>query len=127
MPSRIYGNDPITLGKMRYLMHEIAAVLAIAMKENHGPALTLVDVVELYIHSLFRLLRFPKREWRYVCLYTAAAFKTYEPGVLQAAAKIQNATLHSRRESLHKFFPFFIREFLNRIPQHGARHSLISC
>ncbi len=37
---------------MRYLMHEIAAVLAIAMKENHGLALTLVDVVKLYIHSL---------------------------------------------------------------------------
>ena len=67
MPSRIYGNDPITLGKMRYLMHEIAAVLAVAMKENHGLALTLFYEVELYIHSLLVVfdLEFPLRGREY--------------------------------------------------------------
>ena len=48
-------------------MYEIAAVLAIAMKENHGPALTLFDVVELYIHSLLVVfdLEFPLRGREY--------------------------------------------------------------
>lgn len=50
-------------------MHEIAAVLAIAMKENHGLALTLFYEVELYIHSLLVVfdLEVPLGEWSILC------------------------------------------------------------
>ena len=85
---------------MRYLVHEIAAVFAVAMKENHGLALTFFDIIQLNVtHSI-----------------TQTGPSTGSGTLITMKSKVPEPVEGPQLLKMnHILFPFFIRKFLNRI------------